>query len=87
MHSACHQVEEGTVRNSSRFAHSIIFFSTVKRASIRRQAIALSRFLSDSTPWTLESVAMRHPAIQIFIQSRVGLDPLNPFFDKNGGIL
>jgi hypothetical protein len=64
MHSACHQVEEGTVLNSTHYSHPSISSSIPKHESIRLKFFLLP---DDLTPWTLES--------------------LNPFFDKNGGVL
>jgi hypothetical protein len=53
MHSACHQVEEGTVLNSAQFfyAHPSIFSATVKIESIRLKAIAATVLLGLAVMW------------------------------------
>ena len=55
MHSACHQVEEGTVLNPAHsfHAHLRIFSATVKIEFIRLKFLLLP---DDLTPWILESL-------------------------------
>jgi hypothetical protein len=86
MHSAWNQVEEGTVPNPAHsfHAHPSIFFTIVKRKSIRCKTIALSHLLLVAlTPRPLPLCGIPHP---IKSKLRGGIGPSNPFFGKNGGV-